>query len=89
MQYYNTTLFSNTQESRSGFYSLVEGLLEDIFKFASLVPRVAKHHAQPDYLLDMDEIAELSDMRDEILSRVSAAITSVSHTSHGHLSPIP
>ena len=55
----------------------MEGLLEDIFRFASLVPRVAKHHTQPDYLADVDEIAELSDMRDEILSRVSAAINSV------------
>ena len=64
---------------------MVEGLLEDIFKFASLVPRVAKHHAQPDYLVDMDEIAELSDMRDEILSRVSAAITSVSQSKPFHM----
>ena len=67
------------QESPRGFYALVEGLLDDIFRFASLVPRVAKHHAQPDYLGDVDEIAELSDMRDEILSRVSAAINSVKH----------
>ena len=55
----------------------MEGLLDDIFRFASLVSRVANHHTQPDYLADVDEIAELSDMRDEVLSRVSAAINSV------------
>ena len=41
------------------------------------MPRLAKHHNQPDYLSELDEIAELSDIRDEILSRVSAGITQV------------
>ena len=41
------------------------------------MPRLAKHHNQPDYLSELDEIAELSDIRDEILSRASAGITQV------------
>ena len=55
----------------------MEGLIDDIFKFGSLMPRLHKQHNQSDYLGELDEIAELSDIRDEILSRVSAAITQV------------
>ena len=65
------------QDSSNGFYNLIEGLIEDIFKFGTLMPRLAKHHNQPDYLSELDEIAELSDIRDEILSRVSAGIAQV------------
>ena len=55
----------------------MEGLIDDIFKFGSLMPRLHKQRNQSDYLGELDEIAELSDIRDEILSRVSAAITQV------------
>ncbi|XP_064397591.1 dynein beta chain, ciliary-like isoform X3 [Halichondria panicea] len=63
------------QDAPDGFYRLVEGLIDDIFKFGTLMPRLTKQHQQPDYLAELDEIAELSDMKDEILSRVSSAIT--------------
>ena len=55
----------------------ITGLLDDIFRFGSLVPRVAKHNDQPDYLNDVEEIVELSDQRDEVLTRVSSAISQV------------
>lgn len=45
------------QDSPEGFYTLVEGLLEDIFHFASLVPRVAKHNELPDYQNDVEEVS--------------------------------
>ncbi len=45
------------------------------------MPRLTKQHQQPDYLAELDEIAELSDMKDEILSRVSSAITQVNEQS--------
>ena len=74
---YTACVCVSVQESPYGFYTLVEGLLEDVFRFATLVPRLAAHHPQPDYLVDVDEIAELSDLRDEILQRVSAVQTQV------------
>ena len=62
------------QDAASGFYSLVEELLEDIFKFASLVPRVAKHKEMDNYLPEVEELVELLDLREEIMQRVSNAI---------------
>ena len=59
-----------------GFYAIVEGLVDDVFKVASLIPRVAKHCGQEMYHSDVDEIAELSDIRDELLSRVQKGINS-------------
>lgn len=43
-------------DSPDGFYPLVEGLLDDAFRFASLVPRVAKHHVMTDYHADVEEV---------------------------------
>ena len=37
------------QESPEGFYMLMEGLIDDMFRVATLVPRVAKHSGQEDY----------------------------------------
>ena len=72
-----THTHNHLQDAPDGFYRLVEGLIDDIFKFGTLMPRLTKLHQQPDYLAELDEIAELSDMKDEILSRVSSAITQV------------
>ena len=55
----------------------MEGLLDDVFRVASLVRRVATHTEQQDYLAQVKEIVELSDARDEILNRVSNVITQV------------
>ena len=38
---------------------------------------VASHYEQPDYLTDVEEIGELSEMKEDILNRVSSAITQV------------
>ncbi len=67
------------------FPSLVHsGLLDDVFQFGSLVPRVARHREQPDYLLDVEEVVYLSDQREEILARVSSALGQV----RKHLYPL-
>ena len=58
----------------NSFYTIVEGLIDDLSKAASLIPRVAVHSGQEGYHTDVDEIAELSDIRDEILSRVQKGI---------------
>lgn len=55
----------------------MEGLIDDVFKCGALVPRLSTQSGHPDYLHEMDELAELSDLRDEIMSRVSSAITQV------------
>ena len=68
---------SHSQESGDGFYVLVESLLDNIFRFGSLMSHVASHYEQPDYLTDVEEIAELSEMKEDILNRVSNAITQV------------
>ena len=56
----------------------MEGLIEDIFKFASLVPRVATHHNRSDYLGEVDDIIELAEIREELQRRVDTVITQVS-----------
>ncbi len=53
------------------------GFLDDIFQFAALVPHLASHKEQPDYLAEVEEVAELSDMREEVLTRVSTALSQV------------
>lgn len=65
------------QSDPKGFASLVDGLLDDIFKFATLMPRVAKNDVRSDYLSEVDEIIELAEIRDEILRRVDVAILQV------------
>lgn len=44
------------QESPDSFHSLVEGLLNDVYNFATLVPRVAKHKDSTDYHADIEEV---------------------------------
>jgi dynein heavy chain len=70
---YNPSL---DQDHPEGFSALMESVVNDIFKMASLVPRVAKHNDQEHYGVDVEEIAELSDLKDEFMSRVSAVISS-------------
>ena len=53
------------------------GLLDDIFRFGSVVSRVASHGDQSDYLNDVEEIDDLSEQREEIMQRVSAAVSQV------------
>ena len=48
---------SMEQDAGDGFYALVESLLDDVFNFASLVPRVAKHKEQTDYHTDVEEVS--------------------------------
>ncbi len=70
------------QENPKGFIALVEDLIEDILFSASLVPRVAAHKGVDDYLADVEEIGELLDQREEILTRVSNGIEKA--TEHCH-----
>ena len=55
----------------------MESLLDDIFKFATLVPRVAAHAPRANYLQEVDDIMELAELREDILRRVDAVINQV------------
>ena len=46
------------QDHTDGFYNMVDGLLDEIFRFASLVPRVATHLETPDYHTDVEEVGK-------------------------------
>lgn len=56
------------------FFALIEELLDDIFHVASLVSRVAAHRDMTDYLSEVEELAELLDMREEVMARATAAV---------------
>ena len=62
------------QEDPNGFIALVEDLIEEILFCASLMPRVATHKGIEHYLTDIEEMGELLDLREEILTRVSSGI---------------
>ncbi|KAK3590847.1 hypothetical protein CHS0354_024585 [Potamilus streckersoni] len=53
-----------------GFYDLVDGLVGDIYKQASLIPRLAKHSGQEHYQPDLEDMDELSEMRQELMERM-------------------
>ena len=58
------------QDSSDGFQSLVESLLDDVFNFATLVPRVAKHKEFSDYHSDVEEVWYMN----EIVKQVYASV---------------
>uniref|UniRef100_A0ABM5FM48 Dynein axonemal heavy chain 9 isoform X2 n=1 Tax=Pogona vitticeps TaxID=103695 RepID=A0ABM5FM48_9SAUR len=62
-----------------GFYDIVEAIINDIFRVSSLVPRLAGHSTVPHYQDDMEEMAELADMRHTLLERVQKMISACSN----------
>ncbi|XP_078257485.1 dynein axonemal heavy chain 17-like [Rhinoraja longicauda] len=54
----------------SEFYLLMETLMNDIYKLVGLVPRLAKHSFRKKYQIDLEEMADLSEMREEVMSQV-------------------
>ena len=58
---------SLNQNIEGGFYDLVEGLLSDIYKIASLVDRVC---GEKSYEGIMENNADLNDLRSDIMNRV-------------------
>ncbi|XP_062567134.1 dynein beta chain, ciliary-like [Saccostrea cucullata] len=53
-----------------GFYDLVDGLVGDIYKQASLIGRLAAHSGQEHYQPDAEDMEELSEMRQELMERI-------------------
>ncbi|KAK6478238.1 dynein heavy chain 17 [Huso huso] len=57
-----------------GFYDLIEHLTLDVYKTGNLVPRMVKDHPQNNYQQDLEEIGELSEMRDNVMGHVVNAM---------------
>uniref|UniRef100_A0A8C3PRY4 Dynein axonemal heavy chain 9 n=1 Tax=Calidris pygmaea TaxID=425635 RepID=A0A8C3PRY4_9CHAR len=60
--------------TNDGFYDMMESLLNDIYRISSLVPRLAEHNGFPHYQADMEDMADLADMRHDLLGRVQAVL---------------
>ncbi|NXF34813.1 DYH9 protein, partial [Nyctibius bracteatus] len=60
--------------TNDGFYDMVESLLDDIYRISSLVPRLAEHSGFPHYQADMEDMADLADMRHDVMGRVQAVM---------------
>ncbi|XP_039611034.1 LOW QUALITY PROTEIN: dynein heavy chain 11, axonemal-like [Polypterus senegalus] len=56
------------------FYDVIEGLIEDIFKTASFIYRVAKHFETGTYQPDINQTQELTDLAQMIMNRVRNVI---------------
>ncbi|XP_069786102.1 dynein axonemal heavy chain 17-like isoform X3 [Narcine bancroftii] len=54
----------------SEFHMLIENLMNDVYKLVGLVPRLAKHSFRKKYQIDLEEMTDLSDMREEVMSRM-------------------
>ena len=53
-----------------GFYDLIDSLVGDIYKQASKIHRLAAHSGQAHYQPDLEDMEELSEMRQELMDRV-------------------
>ncbi|XP_030637015.1 dynein heavy chain 11, axonemal [Chanos chanos] len=62
------------RDAGESLYELLEGLLGDIFKMSAQVKRVAPHVNMEDYQGDMEEMLDLSDLRQEVMERVDDVI---------------
>ncbi|XP_039265498.2 dynein beta chain, ciliary-like [Styela clava] len=67
-----------------GFLSIIESLLEDIYKMSSLVPRVCSSESN-DYVADMEDMEELNAMRGDLINRVRDAMDKAITYSHEFL----
>ncbi|XP_036372722.1 dynein heavy chain 9, axonemal [Megalops cyprinoides] len=58
-----------------GFYDLVEGIINDIYRISSLMPRLAEHSNFPHYQADMEDMADLADMRQLLMDCVQQVMS--------------
>jgi len=66
------------QNDPVGFSSLVDGLVNDMYKFATLMHRVSTQSGRQDYLREVEEISELVEIKEELTQRVDAVINQAS-----------
>ncbi|XP_030063865.1 dynein axonemal heavy chain 9 [Microcaecilia unicolor] len=58
-----------------GFYDMIEGLVNDIYRISSLVARLAEHSPFHHYQADMEDMADLADMRNFLMECVQNTIS--------------
>nr|XP_006635186.1 PREDICTED: dynein heavy chain 9, axonemal isoform X1 [Lepisosteus oculatus] len=58
-----------------GFYDMMDGIINDIYRIASLVPRVAEYNTFPHYQADMEDMADLADMRQYLMDGVQQVMS--------------
>ncbi|KAM8946996.1 dynein axonemal heavy chain 9 [Pelodytes ibericus] len=58
-----------------GLYDIIEGLINDIYRISSLVPRLAEHSTFRHYQADMEDMADLADMRNFMMECVQTMMT--------------
>ena len=63
--------------SEDGFMELIEGIVDDAYKLSSLIPRIAKHNGMDHYQIELDDMLDLSEMRHDLMDRVTAVINKV------------
>ncbi|XP_078081541.1 dynein axonemal heavy chain 9 [Mustelus asterias] len=61
------------------FYDMVDGLINDVFKISSLVPRLAEHNTFPHYQADMEDMADLIDMRQHLMDSIQHVMAKCCH----------
>ncbi|XP_063306953.1 dynein axonemal heavy chain 11 [Pelobates fuscus] len=65
------------KEGGDEFYDQIEELLGDIFKMSGQVKRIARHFEAVNYQNDMDEMIDLSEIRQEIMGKITTVISKV------------
>ncbi|XP_072259402.1 dynein axonemal heavy chain 9 [Pyxicephalus adspersus] len=58
-----------------GLYDIIEGLINDVYRISSLVPRVSKTSSFPNYQADMEDMMDLADMRNLLMENVQNMLT--------------
>lgn len=61
-------------ETRNSLYNIIDDLLRDIFSMAAYIPRVAEHVGHENYQMDLEDMEDLSDMRQEVMDRLQMVV---------------
>uniref|UniRef100_A0A8D1TE77 AAA+ ATPase domain-containing protein n=1 Tax=Sus scrofa TaxID=9823 RepID=A0A8D1TE77_PIG len=60
--------------AKGGLYDIVDGLVTSVFRVSSLVPRLSPQSDSPHYQADLEAMAGLAGMRDQLMERVQSAM---------------
>ena len=58
----------------ASFQHLISAIIDDVFNMASLMKRIGHNHKFEDYVNDMEDATDLSQLREELEDRVQSAI---------------
>ena len=72
---FQPSLDANCPDSVASLQKIVSNLIDDIFQMASLIKRVALDHKTEDYVADMEDASDLTQLREDIEDRVQQGIS--------------